>query len=81
MKIGTKMGNEGLRQKKTYITSQQTNGFAIDGQIGNKKIERQKDRKKKRWKNANGKKMKNKDIKRNCGRYKIEIKTKKMKWT
>ncbi len=37
--------------------------------------------KRKRWKNANGEKMKTKDIKRNCGKYKIEIKTQKGKWT
>jgi hypothetical protein len=31
MKIGTKMGNEGLRQKRTYIASQQINGLVEDG--------------------------------------------------
>jgi hypothetical protein len=31
MKIGTKMGNEGLRQIRTYITSQQINGLAVGG--------------------------------------------------
>ncbi len=46
MKIGTKMANEGLRKIRTYIASQQINRLVVDGQIGNKKIERQKDRKK-----------------------------------
>ncbi len=44
------MGNEGLRQKITYIASQQTNGLVIDGQIGNKEIERKKNMEECKWK-------------------------------
>ncbi len=53
----------------------------MDRQATKRQKGRRIERKTKRWKNANGKKMKNKDIKRNCGRYKIEIKTEKVKWT
>jgi hypothetical protein len=31
LKIGTKMGSEGLKQKRTNIASEETNELAIDG--------------------------------------------------
>ncbi len=70
------MGSEKIKVEKN-IHSKPANKWIcsrwIDRQQKDRKVEGYKEIK--RWKNANGKKMKTRDIKRNCGRYKIEIKT------